>query len=165
MYTSFSHQFCDERFPNTLSRPIPIPNAPIHKPCPPILLNSDTTPGTIHHGRASITDYTMWYFPCKIARDEEKITSYRAPPSWVDRVGMARPELRTVERKEVTIVPQLISPWDNKREVNRLRWMEEKQSAEKRVDEGYESGAKSKEESVGGKKVEEKQGGFSIWSC
>jgi len=78
---------------------------------------------------------------------------------------MAPPELRTVERKEVTIVPQSISQWDNKREINRLRWMKETKRAEKRVDEGYESGAKSKEESVDGKKVEEGEGGFSIWSC
>ncbi|KAJ4983712.1 hypothetical protein SVAN01_10809 [Stagonosporopsis vannaccii] len=169
--TPSSRQYCDERSPNTMSHPIRIPSTLIYKPFPPILMNEDSTPGLIHHGRAATTDFTMWHFPSKIISDEEKITSNRAAPCWVDRVGMApRPgcELKTVKKKEVEMVRQLFSPWDNKREIDRLKEVREdkmREKRKKREDEGYESAGGPEAEGVYEKKTEGDKGDFSVWSC
>lgn len=175
-----SRQYRDRRSPNTVSPPIPMPNDRIYKDLPLILRNDDTTPGTIHHGRAFITDYTSWHFPSKIAIDEQRITSRRAPPCWVEKVGIApQPglELRKVARKEVSIVPELCSPQDNKREMNRLKWegrrggrieegkkkKEKKKKEEPGEDSGYESAGEPKGVWVDVNEMEDQD--FSVWSC
>lgn len=167
-WSSLSRQSHDERSPNTTSQPIQVHDDRIPKPMPVILLNKDTTPGTVHHGHANITDYTCWHYPSRITRDEEKIASRRAPPCWVDRVGTAPPpgfELEPVKRKEVVVVPVMVSPWDNRREISRLKWVdEERRRREKGVDEGYASAGEDEVEGVCVDK-EGGEGGFSVWSC
>lgn len=76
-------------------------------------------------------------------------------------MGVKQPpgcERKEVKRKEVEIVPVLRSPWDDKREIARLKWWVEAREGEAKqsVDSGYGSGkdlglAKDEKE-----KVEEK---------
>ncbi len=184
-WTPSTRQYRDERSPHTTTQPLRINDGRIYKPFPSILLNGDTTPGTIHHGRADITDYTVWHSGYKIAVDEARITAVRAPDWWDDWVGLEQGrELKVVVRKDVRIVPEVLEgegecrrdvnvrEWERKREDTRREEEEEgRERIRREGNGGRDSGYGSREEQQQQQKttgVLEKMrddGDYSIWSC